>query len=181
MSNNRLQIKYKKEIIPALQKKFGYKNIMAVPKVEKIFVTISVGRISKEENVIKQMISELALITGQQPVITKAKKSISNFKIRAGMPAGVKVTLRGTRMYDFLDRFISIVLPRVRDFKGIPVKNFDRSGNISVGLKEHSVFPEISLSDVKHIFGLEVTIATTATKDEEAEELLRLMGFPFSK
>lgn len=181
MSNNRLQEKYRKEISPALAEKFGYKNKMAIPKAEKVFVAVGVGKISKEDNLISQIVNELALITGQKPVITKTKKSISNFKIREGMPAGVKVTLRGAKMYDFLDRFISIVLPRVRDFKGISVKNLDGAGNITIGLKEHSVFPEIDLNDVKYIFGLEITIVTTAKTNEEAEELLRLMNFPFSK
>lgn len=181
MEKSRLQEKYKKEIIPVLQKELGFKNVIAAPKVEKVLLTVGVGKISKEDNLVNQIIDDLTLIAGQKPVVTKAKKSISNFKIRAGMPAGVKVTLRGKAMYDFLDRFINIVLPRMRDFKGIPVKNLDGCGNITIGIKEHSVFPEINLNDVKYIFGLEVTIVTNTKKNEEAEKLLKLMSFPFSK
>lgn len=181
MKNSRLKEKYNKEIIQEMKEKFGYANNMAVPKLEKILISTGIGKIAKEDNLIKQIVDDLALITGQKAVITKAKKSISNFKSRKGMPAGVKVTLRKEKMYDFMDRFVNLVLPRIRDFKGIAADHFDRNGNITIGIKEQIVFPEINLGDAKHIFGLEVTIVTSAVKKEEAEALLRLMGFPFSK
>jgi len=183
----RLKDKYKKEVIPAMQEKFGYKNIMAVPKVEKVVVNTGLGReivdkSSDEKKKIYDSVSgDLALITGQYPVLTKAKKAISAFSIREGVPIGAKVTLRGDKMYDFLERFINIALPRTRDFWGISPKAVDKNGNLTVGVKEHIVFPEIVPEKVKKIFGLEITVVTTTKTREQGIELLRLMGFPIKK
>ncbi len=161
-----------------MQKDFGIKNIMAVPRVEKVVVNSGVGRFAKEEKTIERIAKELAMITGQKPVLRKAKKSISGFKLRQGVAVGVSVTLRGKRMYDFLDRLISIALPRSRDFRGIDSKNFDKTGNLNFGIKESNIFPEINYENVKDIFGLEVTVVTTAKNREEGIALLKQLGFP---
>lgn len=175
-----LKEKYIKEINPALREKFGYKNVMAVPKIEKVAVNVGVGRIrdSKEHEEIKKY---LALITGQKPSPRPAKKAIAAFKTRKGLIIGYKVILRGTRMYDFLFRLINIALPRTRDFQGISPNSFDKSGNLTLGIKEHIVFPEMVGEDYRFLFGLEVTIATSAKKKEEGVELLKLIGFPIQK
>lgn len=174
----KLHDKYKKEAIPCLKERFGYKNVMACPKLKKVIINSGIGRISKEESITDNIQKDLALITGQRPVKILAKKSIASFKIRKGMPSGIKVTLRGGKMYDFLDRLIHIALPRSRDFRGLSNKNIDASGNLNIGIKEHIIFPEVSSDDVKNIFSFEVSVVTTAKNREEAVELLRLLGFP---
>ena len=177
----RLQEKYRKTVVPALQKTFGIENIMAVPKMEKVVINTGIGRIVKEDKTIERVAKELTMITGQKPVFRKAKKSISGFKLRQGVTVGISVTLRGKRMYDFLDRLIAIALPRSKDFRGIETKNFDKMGNLNFGIKESSIFPEINYENVKDIFGLEVTVVTTAKNRERGVELLRQIGFPIKK
>lgn len=174
----RLQEKYRKIVIPALQKSFVIENVMAVPKIEKVVVNTGVGRIVKEDKTIERIVKDLTKIIGQKPVYRKAKKSISGFKLRQGVNVGISATLRGKRMYDFLDRLISIALPRSKDFRGIDAKNFDKMGNLNFGIKESSIFPEISYENVKDIFGLEVTVVTTAKNREKGIELLKQLGFP---
>lgn len=172
-----LREKYHSEIIPAMRAKFGYKNIMAVPKVDKVVVNAGVGRF-REEKQLEEIQKYLSLITGQKVAARPAKKAIASFKTRLGMTVGYKVTLRGKRMYDFISRLINIALPRTRDFQGIDSKAFDANGHLTVGLKEHIVFPEMIGEDYRFLFGFEVTVVTTAKKREEGIELLRLMGFP---
>jgi large subunit ribosomal protein L5 len=180
----RLEEKYKKEIIPLMMKKFGYKSIMAIPKIEKVIINVSFGKLiagqKREETkkIQEEILSILSLICGQKPVITKAKKSIAGFKIRKGQPVGAKVTLRRKKMFDFIDRLIHIALPRARDFRGISEESIDRQGNLTIGIKEDIIFPEALLFKTPLIFGLEVTLVTTAKKREEAIELLKLMGIP---
>lgn len=178
---NRLQEKYNKEIAPALAKEFKRGSVMNVPKIEKIILNAGIGRIFKESAKVKAIESQFAAITGQKAIVTKAKKSVAGFKIREGMPIGIKVTLRKDKMYDFLDRFISIILPRTRDFSGISTKSFDQSGNLSIGIKDCSVFPELDSREGGDNFPLEITIATTAKNGEEAEALLTHFGFPLKK
>lgn len=178
--NSRLLDLYKKEIVPSLMKSQGYKNVNEVPKVEKIILNMGLGDVKDNSKSFNVALEELKTISGQQPVATKAKKAISNFKVREGMKIGAKVTLRGQRMYDFLDRFISIALPRVRDFRGISVK-FDGRGNYSVGIKEQIIFPEIQYDKVEKIRGFDINIITTAKTDKEAYELLKAFGMPFRK
>ena len=175
----RLQERYRSEVLPALVKRFGYGNAMAAPKLRKITLNIGLGEASANIKLLDTAAVELGLIAGQKPVITRAKKSIANFKIRKGMPIGCCVTLRGERMYEFLDRLCSIVLPRVRDFKGLPVNSFDGRGNYTLGLKDQLVFPEIDYTRVDKIKGMNVTLTTSARSDEEARELLKLLGMPF--
>jgi len=177
----RLKEKYIKEIVPQLKEKFGYKNDLAVPRLEKVVLNVGFGRHAKEKMYIENVSDALARITGQKPVLTKAKKSISSFKIRKGMTIGAKVTLRGQRMYDFVEKLIHISFPRVRDFRGISEKSVDPSGNLTVGFREHLAFPEIKADEVENIFGLEVCLVTTAKTKEEGLELFRLIGFPFKK
>src|SRR3989344_7748959 len=174
----RLQEKYRKTVIPALQKTFGIENVMAVPKIEKVIVNTGIGRIAKEDKTTERIEKDLTIIVGQKPVFKKAKKSISGFKLREGMNVGISVTLRGKRMYDFMDRLIAIALPRSRDFRGIEAKNFDKMGNLNLGIKESSIFPEINYENVKDVFGLEVTVVTTAKNREKGIELLKQMGLP---
>lgn len=176
---SRLHEKYRREAIPALTKRFGYKNVMAVPKVRKVTLNIGLGEASTNVKLLDTAASELGQIAGQKAVITRAKKSIANFKIRRGMPIGCMVTLRGERMYEFLDRLSSVVLPRVRDFKGLPPNAFDGRGNYTLGLKDQLVFPEIDYTRVDKIKGMNITITTTARNDEEGRELLKLLGVPF--
>ena len=176
---SRMRDRYKAEIVPALMKRFGYKNPMAVPKVAKVVVNIGLGEASVNIKLLDVAAIELGQITGQKAVITRAKKSISNFKIRKGMPIGCCVTLRGARMYEFLDRLCNIVLPRVRDFRGLPANSFDGRGNYTMGLKDQLVFPEIDYTRVDKIKGMNITLNTTARNDEEGRELLKLIGVPF--
>ncbi len=178
---NRKQELYINEVIPALKNKFEYKNIHQVPKLDKIVVSMGVGQATQNKAILDNAIKDMELITGRKPLVTKASKSISNFKLRAGMPIGCKVTLRGEIMYEFLDRLVSIVIPRIRDFKGVPTKNFDGRGNYSLGLTEQTVFPEIEFDKIDMIRGLNIAMVTTANTDEEARELLRLIGVPFKK
>ncbi|MCS7228871.1 MAG: 50S ribosomal protein L5 [Candidatus Kryptonium sp.] len=177
----RLKKLYQEVIIPEMMKKFGYKNVMQVPRLVKIVVNMGVGQATQEPKLLEMAMKELAKITGQQPVIRRAKKSISNFKLRAGMAIGCKVTLRRERMYEFLDRLINAAIPRIRDFRGLSDKSFDGRGNYTLGIKEHIIFPEINVDEVERIFGMDITIVTTAKTDEEAYELLRLFGMPFRK
>ncbi len=177
----RLKKKYQEEVVPALMKKFGYKNIMEVPKIEKIVVNMGVGEAVQNIKELENAMNDLALITGQKPSVRRAKRSEAGFKLRKGMPIGAKVTLRRDRMWDFLDRLISMALPRVRDFKGLSPKSFDGRGNYNFGLEEQTVFPEIDYDKVDKIRGMNITIVTTAETDEEAKALLEALGFPFRK
>ena len=176
---SRMQEKYKHEIAPALMEKFGYKSPMQIPKLEKIVVNIGMSDAKDNPKVIEAAMGDLALITGQKAVITKAKKSVANFKLREGMNIGCKVTLRAEKMYEFIDRLFSVALPRVRDFKGINPNSFDGRGNYSLGIKEQLIFPEIDYDKIDKIRGMDIIVVTTAKTDEEARELLSLMGAPF--
>lgn len=178
---NRLKEKYQNEIVPSLVEKFNYSSVMAVPKVEKIVVNMGVGDAVSNAKALDKAVEELTQITGQKPLITKAKKSIAGFKLREGMPIGAKVTLRGERMYEFLDKLISVSLPRVRDFRGISKKAFDGRGNYTLGVKEQLIFPEVDYDKVDRVRGMDIVVVTTANTDEEARELLTLMGMPFQK
>lgn len=175
----RLKDKYRNDVVPAMLKKFGYKNIMQVPRLEKVVVSMGVGEAIQNSKAIDFAVNDLMTITGQKPVTTKAKKSIAAFKLRAGMTIGAKVTLRGERMYEFVDKFFNIALPRVRDFRGISPKSFDGRGNYSIGIREQLIFPEIEYDKIDKIRGMDIIFVTTAKTDEEARELLGLMGMPF--
>ena len=177
----RMRKQYTEEVVPALIKRFGYKNINEVPRLEKIVLNMGLGDCKDNSKSLQLAVEELKMIAGQKPVITTAKKSVANFKVREGMNVGAKVTLRGNRMYDFLDKFISIALPRVRDFRGISSKSFDGRGNYAVGVKEQLIFPEIEFDKVEKVRGFDICIVTTAKTDEEARELLKLIGMPFAK
>ena len=176
----RLKDFYSQEVAPAMMKKFGYKNVMEIPKVEKVIINMGVGEAVANPKVLDAAIGDLTLISGQKPVITRAKKSIAAFKLRQGMPIGTKVTLRGERMYHFLDKLINVSLPRVRDFRGVSAKAFDGRGNYALGMKEQLIFPEISYDKIDKTRGTDIVIVTTAKTDEEARELLKLLGMPFS-
>lgn len=175
----RLKNKYRDEAVPALIEKFQYGSTMEVPRIVKICLNQGVGEATSDKKLVDNAVEEMSLIAGQRAVAVKAKKSVSNFKLREGMPIGVRVTLRGTQMYEFLDRFVNVALPRVRDFRGINDKSFDGRGNYSVGIKEQIIFPEINIDKINKITGMDVTIVTTAKTDAEALELLKLMGLPF--
>ena len=177
----RLKETYQKEIIDGMTKKFGYKNVMQVPKIEKIVINMGVGEAKENSKVLDAAMNDLAIISGQKPVTTKAKNSVANFKIREGMPIGCKVTLRGERMYEFLDRLVNLALPRVRDFRGVNPNAFDGRGNYALGIKEQLIFPEIEYDKVDKVRGMDVIIVTTAVTDEEARELLAQFGMPFRK
>ena len=178
---NRLQEKYNNEIVPAMIEKFGYKNIMQVPKLNKIVINMGVGEAKDNSKVLDSAVKDLEIIAGQKAVVTKAKKSIANFKIREGLPIGCKVTLRGEKMYDFADRLINLALPRVRDFRGVSANSFDGRGNYDLGIKEQLIFPEIEYDKVDKVRGMDVIFVTTANTDEEARELIRLFGMPYVK
>ena len=178
---SRVKAYYDAEVVPALMKKFGYKSVMQVPRIEKIVINTGLGDIKDNQKSMQIIENELKLITGQKPIYRKATKSVANFKVREGMNIGLKVTLRGGRMYDFFDKLVSIALPRVRDFRGVSDKAFDGRGNYALGLKEQLIFPEITYDQVEKIRGMDVCIVTTAQTDEEARELLRLLGMPFKK
>ena len=175
----RIKEKYLAEAVPALQQKFGYKNVMEIPRLEKIVINMGLGDCKDNAKALELAVTELATIAGQKPLVTKSKKSIANFKLRAGMNVGAKVTLRGDRMYEFADKLVSIVLPRVRDFRGVSAKAFDGRGNYALGVREQLIFPEIEYDKVEKIRGMEMCFVTTAKTDEEAKELLRLLGMPF--
>ena len=177
----RLKETYKSEVAPALMKKFNYKSVMQIPKLDKIIINVGCGEARDNSKVIDAAMNDLGLITGQKPVVCKAKKSVANFKLRVGMPIGVKVTLRGDRMYEFVDRFFSAALPRVRDFKGINPNSFDGRGNYCMGIKEQLIFPEIDYDKIDKVRGMDICFVTTANTDEESRELLTLMGAPFAK
>lgn len=178
---SRLKEKYQNEISPALMEKFKYQSVMQVPKVDKIVVNMGVGDAVSNSKALDVAVEELALLAGQKPVVTKAKKSIAGFRLREGMPIGAKVTLRGQRMYDFLDKLVTISLPRVRDFRGVSKKSFDGRGNYTLGIKEQLIFPEIDYDKVSKVRGMDIVIVTTANTDEEARELLTQIGMPFQK
>ena len=176
----RLQETYKSEVAPALMKKFEYKSVMQIPKLDKIVLNVGCGEARENSKVVDAIVSDLAQITGQKPIICHAKKSVANFKLREGMPIGVKVTLRGERMYEFLDRFFNLALPRVRDFRGINPNSFDGRGNYAMGIKEQLIFTEIDYDKIDKVRGMDIIMVTTANTDDEARELLKLMGAPFS-
>ena len=177
----RLKEAYKSEIAPALMKKFEYKSVMQIPKLDKIVLNVGCGEARDNSKVVDAIINDLSIITGQRPIVCRAKKSVANFKLREGMPIGVKVTLRGDKMYEFLDRFFNLALPRVRDFRGINPNSFDGRGNYAMGIKEQLIFPEIDYDKIDKIRGMDISFITTAKTDEEARELLTLMGAPFAK
>lgn len=177
----RLLGKYKDEVIPKMIEQFGFKNKLQVPRLVKIVINMGVGEGRDDAKLVEDASGELAVICGQVPVITRAKKSIAGFKLRKGQSVGCKVTLRKIRMYEFLDRFISVAVPRIRDFRGFPVKSFDKEGNYSFGLDEQTIFPEVNLDKIKRVRGMDITIVTTARNMEEARGLLRLLGFPFAR
>lgn len=177
----RLQEKYEKEVVQAMIEKFGYKNIMEVPKLEKIVINMGVGEAKDNQKILESAVSDLTIITGQKPILTRAKKSVANFKIRENMALGCKVTLRKAKMYEFADKLMSIALPRVRDFRGVPAKSFDGRGNYSLGIKEQLIFPEIEYDKIDKVRGMDIIFVTTANTDEEARELLRFLGMPFAQ
>lgn len=178
---SRLKEKYVNEVVPVLMEKFQYSSVMEVPKLEKIVINMGVGEAKENPKLLESAVEELGLISGQKPIVTKAKKSIANFKVREGMPVGTKVTLRGERAYDFLDKLMNISLPRVRDFRGVSPVSFDGRGNYALGIKEQLIFPEIEYDNVEAIRGLDIIIVTTAKTDEEAKTFLEVMGMPFKK
>ena len=181
MANPNLKVKYANEVAPALMQKFGYKSTMQIPRIEKIVVNCGCGEARENAKVLEAVVNDLGIITGQKPVITKAKKSVANFKLREGMPIGAKVTLRSDKMWEFLDRLFNVALPRVRDFRGINPNAFDGRGNYALGIKEQLIFPEIEYDKIDKIRGMDVVICTTAQTDEEARELLTLIGAPFTR
>ena len=178
---SRLMTKYRKEVIPALQKDFGVDNIMAVPRITKVTINTGIGKIVKDAKDFERVARDITLLACQKPITRKAKKSVSSFKTRQGMVVGYSVTLRGTRMYDFIDRLISIALPTSRDFRGIDLGNIDKAGNLNLGIREHNIFPEVTYESLKDIFGLHVNVTTTAKNKERGIALLRYMGFPLKK
>ena len=177
----RLREAYKSEIAPALMKKFEYKSVMQIPKLDKIVLNVGCGEARDNSKVVDAIINDLSIITGQRPIICRAKKSVANFKLREGMPIGVKVTLRGDKMYEFLDRFFNLALPRVRDFRGINPNSFDGRGNYAMGIKEQLIFPEIDYDKIDAVRGMDLIMVTTANTDEEGRELLRMLGAPFAE
>lgn len=177
----RLQEKYKTEIIPKLKEKFGYKNAMQVPKIQKVTLNVGFGRRSKEKQYIKAVVDALAKISGQKPVVNKAKKSIASFKLREGDSIGASATLRGKRMYDFIEKLVNISFPRIRDFRGISEKSVDNTGNLTIGFKEHIAFPEVRSDEIENIFGLEISLPTSTKDNKQGLELFKLLGFPFKK
>ena len=177
----RLQEKYKNEVVQAMVEKFGYKNIMEVPKLEKIVINMGVGEAKDNQKILESAVNDLTLISGQKPILTRAKKSVANFKIRENMALGCKVTLRGAKMFEFADKLMSIALPRVRDFRGVSDRAFDGRGNYSLGIKEQLIFPEIEYDKIDQVRGLDIIFAPTAKTDEEARELLRFLGMPFAQ
>lgn len=176
---SRFKQRYLEEVRPALIKRFSYKNILQAPRIEKVVINMGLGEGKENPKILDAAVNDLAIITGQKPIITRARRSVASFKVREGMPIGCKLTLRGMRMYDFLDKLFNIALPRVRDFRGISPHSFDGRGNFTIGIKEQLIFPEIEYSQVERILGMDITIVTTAKTDEEARELLALMGMPF--
>ena len=180
-TSSRLKEKYEKEVVPALMEKFGYKNIMEVPKLDKIVLNMGVSEAKENPKVLESAVHDMQTISGQKPIVTRAKKSIANFKLRENMPIGCKVTLRKQKMYDFADKLMNVALPRVRDFRGISDKSFDGRGNYSIGIKEQLIFPEIEYDKIDKVRGMDIIFVTTAKTDEEARELLRFLGMPFAQ
>ncbi len=178
---SRLEEKFKKEVAPAMMEKFGYKNVMEIPRLDKIVINMGIGDSKDNAKALEKAVEELETISGQKPVVTKARKSVANFKLREGMPIGTKVTLRGDKMYYFMDKLVSVSLPRVRDFRGVNPNSFDGRGNYSLGIKEQLIFPEIVYDKVDKVRGMDIIFVTTAKTDEEARELIKLLGMPFSK
>ena len=178
---SRLKENYENEIKNTMKEKFGYKNVMQIPRLEKIVINMGVGEAKENSKILESAVKDLTTISGQKPVITKAKKSVANFKLREGMPIGCKVTLRGERMYEFADRLVNLALPRVRDFRGVSAESFDGRGNYALGIKEQIIFPEIEYDKVDKVRGMDIIFVTTANTDEEARELLRLFGMPFKR
>ena len=178
---SRLQEKYNNQVAPAMMEKFGYKNIMEIPKLDKMVINMGVGNAKENPKGLEKAVEEMEMISGQKPVITRARKSVANFKLREGMPIGAKVTLRSDKMYYFLDKLVSVTLPRVRDFRGVNPNAFDGRGNYALGVKEQIIFPEIEYDKIDQVRGMDVIFVTTAKTDEEARELLKLLGMPFSK
>ena len=178
---NRLQEKYKSDIVKAMMDKFNYDSVMQVPQVDKIVINMGVGDAVSNSKALDMAVEELSILSGQKPLVTKAKKSIAGFKLREGMPIGAKVTLRGERMYDFLDKLVTVSLPRVRDFRGVSKKAFDGRGNYTMGITEHIIFPEIDIDKISRVTGMDITFVTSANTDEEAFELLKAFGLPFKK
>ena len=176
---SRLKERYSKDVVPALKKEFGYTNVMAIPKIQKVVVNMGLGEATQNAKIVDTGVDELARVTGQKPVVTRAKKSIAQFKVRKGMPIGAMVTLRGERMWEFLDRLVSIALPRVRDFRGVSPRGFDGRGNYTLGLKDQLLFPEIDYMKVDKARGMNISVVTTAKTDEESRKLLQLLGVPF--
>jgi len=176
---SRMKLKYLEEVRPALVKRFSYKNKLQAPRIEKVVINMGLGEGKENPKILDAAVNDLSIITGQKPIITRARRSVASFKVREGMPIGCKLTLRGVRMYDFLDKLFNIALPRVRDFRGISPHSFDGRGNFTIGIKEQLIFPEIEYSNVERVLGMDITIVTTAGTDEEARELLALMGLPF--
>ena len=176
----RLKAAYRESVRAALREEFGYKNDMQIPRLDKIVLNMGIGEAVKDTKKVRSAEADLAAIAGQKPVVTRARKSIAGFRVREGMPLGVKVTLRGDRMYEFLDRLVTVAMPRVRDFRGVPAKSFDGNGNFALGLKEHIVFPEIAYDQVDEIWGMDIVICTTAKSDAEAKSLLKLFNMPFT-
>jgi large subunit ribosomal protein L5 len=176
---SRMKQKYLEEVRPALVKRFTYKSVMQAPRIEKVVINMGLGEGKENPKILDAAVNDLSIITGQKPIITRARRSVASFKVREGMPIGCKLTLRGIRMYDFLDKFFNIALPRVRDFRGISPHSFDGRGNFTIGIKEQLIFPEIEYSQVERVLGMDITIVTSAETDEEARELLTLMGLPF--
>lgn len=177
----RLLEKYKKEVVPSLKNFFNFKSVMQVPKIQKIVLNIGVGQATQDPKILEDAVKELETIVGQKPAIRKAKKSISNFKLREGMNIGCMVTLRGAKMYEFLDRLINIAIPRIRDFRGVSDKSFDGRGNYTLGIKEHMIFPEVNVDKITRLYGMDITIVTSAKTDQQAYELLKALGMPFRK
>jgi large subunit ribosomal protein L5 len=177
----KIQDKYKKETIPEMKKKFGLKNDLQAPRIEKVIVNTGIGKYLKDANLVKDVVQSIEMITGQKPVLTKSRKSIAGFKIREGLEVGVKATLRGKRMWDFLERLVGASIPRIRDFQGLKESAVDQSGNLNIGIKEHTVFPEVMAENVKNILSLQVNIVTTAKSKEEGLEFFKLLGFPIAK
>jgi large subunit ribosomal protein L5 len=177
----RLKVKYRNEVVSTLSEKFGYKSVMSVPRLQKIVVSQGIGDAVGDKKLIDSAVQDMTTITGQRAIATNSKKDISNFKLRKGMPIGTKVTLRGDKMYEFLDRLLSVALPRTRDFRGVSAKGFDGRGNFNMGVKEHIIFPEIDIDKVSRIMGMDITFVTNAETDEEAKALLDAFGFPFTK
>ena len=177
----RLQEKYKNEVVPNLKEKFSYKSVMQVPKIQKICLNQGVGAAVSDKKLVENAVEEMSIIAGQKALAVKSRKDVSNFKLRKGMPVGVMVTLRGDKMYEFLDRLINIALPRTRDFRGVKASGFDGTGNFNMGIKEHIIFPEINIDKVNKIFGMDITFVTSTSSDEESKALLKAFGFPFVK